>query len=98
MLVERGLVTSRQRGQALILAGKVRVDGCLVDKAGHAVGPHQVIDIVGKDIPYVSRGGLKLREAIQHFQEALRIQPNNMNARKNLTRALAARDRSQPGS
>ena len=67
MLVEKRLVKSRQRAQAVILAGKVLVDGQPMDKAGHLVARHQKIKLKGSDIPYVSRGGLKLEKAIQTF-------------------------------
>lgn len=67
LLVEQGLVKSRQRAQALILAGKVCVNGEIVDKAGAQVPVESTIAIRGKDIPYVSRGGLKLEAALDHF-------------------------------
>lgn len=73
-MVEKGLVASRQRAQALILAGKVRVDERLVDKAGHAIGRQQIIKIVGSDNPYVSRGGLKLEEALRLYRLDVRGQ------------------------
>lgn len=66
-MVEKGLVTSRQRAQALILAGKVRVDGRPMDKAGHTISRQQIIEVIGPDIPYVSRGGVKLEEAIRLY-------------------------------
>ena len=67
LLVERGLVPSRERGQALILAGRVLVDEQKVDKAGAAVASDAVVRILGDDLPYVSRGGLKLAEALTHW-------------------------------
>ena len=67
LLVEKGLVKSRQRAQALILAGKVLVDDHPMDKAGYLIDRHQQIKLKGPDIPYVSRGGLKLERAIQTF-------------------------------
>jgi len=67
LLVDKGLVKSRQRAQALILAGKVLVDGQPMDKAGHLVDRYRQIKLKGSDIPYVSRGGLKLEKAIQTF-------------------------------
>jgi 23S rRNA (cytidine1920-2'-O)/16S rRNA (cytidine1409-2'-O)-methyltransferase len=66
-LVERQLVESRERAQALILAGKVIVDGQRVDKPGRTVGPNARID-VQQPLKYVSRGGLKLEAALQAFQ------------------------------
>jgi 23S rRNA (cytidine1920-2'-O)/16S rRNA (cytidine1409-2'-O)-methyltransferase len=68
LLVERGLVPSRERGQALILAGRVMVDEQKVDKAGAAVTTDAAIRILGNDLPYVSRGGLKLAAALSHWQ------------------------------
>ncbi len=67
-LCELGLVPSRERAQALILAGAVEVDGQVARKAGAAVGPAAHIVLRGEDQPYVSRGGLKLRHALDHFQ------------------------------
>ncbi len=66
-LVQEGLARSRQRAQALILAQKVLVDGQMVDKAGHLVQRDQTIELKAPDIPYVSRGGLKLEKAIRTF-------------------------------
>lgn len=67
LLVERGLAESRERGQALILAGQVLVDGQKVDKAGTLVPPGADIRILGRPMPYVSRGGLKLEKALAEF-------------------------------
>jgi 23S rRNA (cytidine1920-2'-O)/16S rRNA (cytidine1409-2'-O)-methyltransferase len=68
LLVERGLVPSRERGHALILAGRVLVDEQKVDKAGAAVAGDAAIRILGDELPYVSRGGLKLADALAHWQ------------------------------
>ncbi len=67
LLVDRGLVESRERGQALILAGQVLVNGQKQDKAGSLVPDDAEIRILGELHPYVSRGGLKLAEALQKF-------------------------------
>ena len=67
LLVQQGLVASRERARALILAGKVIVDDHRVDKAGAQVQDDAELRLKGKDIPYVSRGGLKLDRAIQEF-------------------------------
>ena len=67
LLVEKGLVKSRERAKALIMAGKVTVNGRVVDKAGVSVPADSVIEVKGEDIPYVSRGGLKLETAINEF-------------------------------
>ncbi len=68
LLLERGLTTSRERAQALILAGKVLVNGQKVEKAGAAVEDSAEIRLLGEDLKYVSRGGLKLEEALKHWQ------------------------------
>jgi 23S rRNA (cytidine1920-2'-O)/16S rRNA (cytidine1409-2'-O)-methyltransferase len=66
LLVERGLVESREKARALILAGQVLVDGQKRDKAGHAVALEARIELL--DSPrYVGRGGLKLEAALDHF-------------------------------
>ncbi|NLJ81450.1 MAG: TlyA family RNA methyltransferase [Firmicutes bacterium] len=67
LLVERGLVSSRHRAQARILAGEVLVDGQRVDKAGTGVERDAELTLLGHDLPYVSRGGLKLEKAISSF-------------------------------
>lgn len=65
-LVARGLAASRSRAQALILAESVLVDGQKAQKAGLLVGPETKIELV-QELPYVSRGGLKLEQAIDAF-------------------------------
>lgn len=65
-LVERQLAESRERAQALILAGKVSVDGQRADKPGRAVDEHARID-VEEPLKYVSRGGFKLEAALTEF-------------------------------
>ncbi|RUM43504.1 MAG: TlyA family rRNA (cytidine-2'-O)-methyltransferase [Desulfurobacterium sp.] len=67
LLVKRGFVKSRERAKALIMAGKVLVDGKVVDKAGTSVPLDAKVEVKGEDIPYVSRGGLKLETAIKAF-------------------------------
>lgn len=67
LLVERGLVESRQKAQAVILAGQVKVDGKRVTKAGHRVAQTSQLEIVAAQNPFVSRGGLKLEAALDHF-------------------------------
>jgi len=67
LLVERGLVPSRERAQALILAGKVLVDEQKIEKAGTAVASDAAIRLLGEDLKYVSRGGLKLEKALEHW-------------------------------
>ncbi|MCW9049201.1 MAG: TlyA family RNA methyltransferase [Deltaproteobacteria bacterium] len=68
ILVQRGLVTARERARALILAGQVIVDDHRVDKAGTQVALDADIRLKGTDIPYVSRGGLKLEKALAEFK------------------------------
>jgi 23S rRNA (cytidine1920-2'-O)/16S rRNA (cytidine1409-2'-O)-methyltransferase len=68
LLVERGLAKSRERAQALLLAGKVLVNGQRIDKSGAAVDPDCEIRLLGEDLKYVSRGGLKLERALQHWK------------------------------
>lgn len=65
VLVEKGFVQSRQRAQALIMAGKILVNNKPIDKPGIVISSNDDIAIKGEDIPYVSRGGLKLEEALQ---------------------------------
>lgn len=67
LLLERGLVPSRERAQALILAGKVLVDDQKIDKAGAPVNSDAAIRLLGEDLKYVSRGGLKLEKALEHW-------------------------------
>jgi 23S rRNA (cytidine1920-2'-O)/16S rRNA (cytidine1409-2'-O)-methyltransferase len=67
LLLERGVTTSRERAQALILAGKVLVNGQKVEKAGAGVEGSADIRLLGEDLKYVSRGGLKLEEALKHW-------------------------------
>ena len=68
LLVERGLVPSRERACALILAGRVLVSEQKVEKAGATVSADASIRLLGEDQPYVSRGGLKLAAALAHWQ------------------------------
>jgi 23S rRNA (cytidine1920-2'-O)/16S rRNA (cytidine1409-2'-O)-methyltransferase len=68
LLVERGLVPSRERAQALILAGKVLVNEQKVEKAGAPVLDDAAIRLLGEDVKYVSRGGVKLEHALAHWK------------------------------
>ncbi len=67
ILVERGLVPSRARAAALIMAGSVLVDDVPATKAGQTIDPEANIRLRGKDHPYVGRGGLKLEHALKEF-------------------------------
>ena len=66
-MVDRGLAASRERAQALILAGKVLVNSQKLDKAGAQVEFDVAVRLLGEDLKYVSRGGLKLERAIEHW-------------------------------
>jgi 23S rRNA (cytidine1920-2'-O)/16S rRNA (cytidine1409-2'-O)-methyltransferase len=68
LLVERGLTTSRERAQALILAGKVLVNEQKVEKAGASIDSGATVRLLGADLRYVSRGGLKLEKALAHWR------------------------------
>ncbi|MGA9529013.1 MAG: TlyA family RNA methyltransferase [Terriglobales bacterium] len=68
LLVERGLTQSRERAQALILGGKVLVNEQKVEKAGAAVDIEAAIRLLGDDLRYVSRGGLKLEKALEYWE------------------------------
>jgi 23S rRNA (cytidine1920-2'-O)/16S rRNA (cytidine1409-2'-O)-methyltransferase len=68
LLVDRGLVPSRERAQALILAGKVLVNDQKLEKAGAQVAGDAPVRLLGEDLKYVSRGGLKLERALEHWQ------------------------------
>ncbi len=68
LLVKRGLVESREKAQALIMAGLVYVNGQRIDKAGTRVPLEAQIEIKGEACPYVSRGGLKLEHALKEFR------------------------------
>src|SRR6266436_7638900 len=67
LLLERGLAASRERAQALILAGKVLVNEQKLDKAGAQVAVDAAVRLLGEDLKYVSRGGLKLERALEHW-------------------------------
>jgi len=67
-MVDRGLTPSRERAQALILAGKVLVNEQKVEKAGASIDAAAVLRLLGDDLRYVSRGGLKLEKALEHWQ------------------------------
>jgi 23S rRNA (cytidine1920-2'-O)/16S rRNA (cytidine1409-2'-O)-methyltransferase len=74
LLVKRGLVDSRQKAQALILAGQVLVNSQKVDKCGAAVTVEADLRLLGDPLRYVSRAGVKLEAALNHF----RIDPKGM--------------------
>ena len=68
LLVDRGLAASRERAQALILGGKVLVNDQKLDKAGAQVLADAPVRLLGEDLKYVSRGGIKLERALEHWQ------------------------------
>jgi 23S rRNA (cytidine1920-2'-O)/16S rRNA (cytidine1409-2'-O)-methyltransferase len=68
LLVDRGLAASRERAQALILAGTVLVNNQKIEKAGAQVEEDVAVRLLGEDLKYVSRGGLKLEHALEHWQ------------------------------
>src|ERR1700683_4594440 len=67
LIVERGLAPSRERAQALLLAGQVRVNGAKMDKAGTQIDTDSRIETAGEPLRYASRGGLKLEGALADF-------------------------------
>lgn len=71
LLVKRGLAPSREKAKAMIMAGNVFVDGQREDKAGTSFQEEVPIEIHGHTLKYVSRGGLKLEKAMQHFDLSL---------------------------
>jgi 23S rRNA (cytidine1920-2'-O)/16S rRNA (cytidine1409-2'-O)-methyltransferase len=67
LLVDRGFVPSRERAQALILAGRVLVDEQKIQKSGNPTLSDAAIRLLGDDLKYVGRGGLKLERALEHW-------------------------------
>ena len=72
LLVERGLAPSRERAQAMLLAGNVRVNGKIMDKPGTRLAADAQVEIAGETQRYSSRGGLKLEGALEDFGVAPR--------------------------
>jgi 23S rRNA (cytidine1920-2'-O)/16S rRNA (cytidine1409-2'-O)-methyltransferase len=71
LLVDQGHAASRERAQALILAGRVLVDEQRIDKPGTSIAAASSIRLLGSDLKYVSRGGLKLEHALAHWSISL---------------------------
>ncbi|MBD8677369.1 TlyA family RNA methyltransferase [Sphingomonas sp. CFBP 13720] len=67
LLVDRGMAESRSRAQALVMAGLVFVGTRKIDKPGQQVADDAVLDVRGRDHPWVSRGGIKLAHGLDHF-------------------------------
>ena len=72
LLVEQGLADSRQKAQAMIMAGQIYAGERRCDKAGQTLDDGTVLEIRGQAIPYVSRGGLKLEKAMKSFPITLK--------------------------
>lgn len=72
LLTEKNFFDSRARAKAMIMAGKILVNGQKVDKAGTLIAPDAEIRILGEEMPFVSRGGLKLQKALDAFKIDLR--------------------------
>lgn len=67
LVLQRGLASSRERAQALVLAGRVLVNEQKIDKAGASVDENVAVRVLGDEMPFVSRGGLKLASAMEHW-------------------------------
>lgn len=67
LLVTKGIFASRERARAYIMAGQIFVDGQRVDKCGEKVKESSNIEFKGEELPFVSRGGLKLQKAVKNF-------------------------------
>ena len=67
LLVDRGHAASRERARRLVMAGVVRIGDRVIDKPGALVATEEEIHVVATDMPFVSRGGLKLEAALDHF-------------------------------
>jgi 23S rRNA (cytidine1920-2'-O)/16S rRNA (cytidine1409-2'-O)-methyltransferase len=76
LLVDRGLVESRTRAQALVMAGNVYSDTLRLDKPGTKIADNAPLELKGRDHPWVSRGGLKLAHGLDHFE----IDPSGFTA------------------
>src|SRR5262249_40432079 len=68
LLVDRGIVPSRERAQAMVLSGRVLVNEQKVEKAGAGVDADSQIRLLGDDLKYVGRGGLKLEAALENWK------------------------------
>ncbi len=67
LLVERGIFGGREKAKAAIMAGEIKVNGTVCDKASQTISADATIEVLGDNLPYVSRGGLKLAKAISEF-------------------------------
>jgi 23S rRNA (cytidine1920-2'-O)/16S rRNA (cytidine1409-2'-O)-methyltransferase len=73
LLVDRGMVPSRERAQAMVLSGRVLVNEQKIEKAGAGVEPDAQIRLLGEDLRYVGRGGLKLEAALKNWKIDLTV-------------------------
>src|SRR5580704_10238101 len=111
LLVDRGLVPSRERAHALILAGKVLVDEQKISKAGASVSDGAALRLLAPDLKYVSRGGLKLEKALDHWRlhrllaparrqararDRYRLRPTRLRASPEPARSLARKNQRPP--
>ena len=67
-LVDMGLSSSRERAKELIKSGQVMLNGCVCDKPSKKVSEYDKLEIIGETFKYVSRGGLKLEQALEMFE------------------------------
>ena len=68
LLTEKNFFESRAKSQAMIMSGKILVNGQKIDKAGTLIDENSKIEIIGEEMPFVSRGGLKLQKALEVFE------------------------------
>ena len=80
LLVERGMVPSRERAQAMVLSGRVLVNEQKIEKAGASVDSAAAIRLLGGDLKYVGRGGLKLEAALRDWKMKRALQLKEMEA------------------
>jgi len=76
LLVEQKLAPSREKAQAFVMAGIVRVDGQPAGKSGRMISTDSLLEVLGTDQPFVSRGGVKLKAALEYFE----IEPKSLVA------------------
>ena len=72
LLAEKNIFDSRAKAKSMIMLGKILVDGKKIDKAGTLINRDAKIEVIGKEMPFVSRGGFKLQKALKVFEIDLR--------------------------
>ena len=72
LLAEKNIFDSRAKAKSMIMLGKILVDGKKIDKAGTLINRDAKIEVIGKEMPFVSRGGFKLQKALEVFEIDLR--------------------------